>query len=169
MRKCSYCGRESEDSVFFCPGCGTALVSGVGGGDPSGASVENDPQGAHASKLMRQGILWFAGGAVVTFISYSAAIHAGGGYFVAYGAIIFGLVQIFRGLGASSRSETRLEASQLLDVAARLEGTDPSKSVAIYEDILHRFPGTPQSAEAQRNLQTLASQPADKISPPAQE
>lgn len=49
-------------------------------------------------KNMLQGALWCLGGIVVTAATYSAA-SAGGTYMVAWGAIIFGAIQFFRGVG----------------------------------------------------------------------
>lgn len=52
-------------------------------------------------KNMLFGALWCIGGILVTAITYSAA--AGGGtYVVAWGAILFGGVQFFRGLTQSA-------------------------------------------------------------------
>jgi len=49
-------------------------------------------------KNMLIGALWCGGGLVVTAITYSAA--AGGGtYVVTWGAVIFGAIQFFRGVG----------------------------------------------------------------------
>lgn len=51
-------------------------------------------------KDMLYGALWCIGGIVVTVVTLQAA--AGGGtYVVAWGAILFGGIQFFRGLGAS--------------------------------------------------------------------
>lgn len=44
------------------------------------------------------GGLFFCGGALVTVFSYSAAREGGGRYVVAYGAVVFGLLQFLRGL-----------------------------------------------------------------------
>lgn len=50
-------------------------------------------------KVMLFGALWCIGGIVVTAVTYQAASSSGGGtYFVAYGAIIFGAIQFFKGL-----------------------------------------------------------------------
>jgi hypothetical protein len=46
---------------------------------------------------MLYGGLWFFGGLIVTIVSFNAA-SGGGSYVVAYGAIIFGGIQFFRGL-----------------------------------------------------------------------
>jgi hypothetical protein len=48
-------------------------------------------------KDMLFGALWFVGGSAVTILTYSNA-SGGGRYVVAYGAIIFGAFQFFRGL-----------------------------------------------------------------------
>ncbi|QDU50369.1 hypothetical protein [Gimesia panareensis] len=50
-----------------------------------------------AQKHMMFGALWCIGGIVVTALTYSAASE-GGTYVVAWGAIIFGAVQFFRGV-----------------------------------------------------------------------
>ena len=51
-------------------------------------------------KNMLYGALWCIGGTVVTVLTYQAA--AGGGrYVVAWGAIIFGAIQFFRGMSQS--------------------------------------------------------------------
>lgn len=48
-------------------------------------------------KDMLYGALWCVGGIVVTIATYSAASN-GGTYVVAYGAIIWGAIQFFKGL-----------------------------------------------------------------------
>ncbi|MGE0328513.1 MAG: hypothetical protein AB7K71_09235 [Polyangiaceae bacterium] len=51
---------------------------------------------------MTKGALWCIGGLIVTAITYSAA--AGGGtYVVTWGAIIFGAIQFFKGVGQSNQ------------------------------------------------------------------
>jgi hypothetical protein len=50
-------------------------------------------------KNMLYGALWCIGGLVVTALSYQAAMNAGGGrYVLAWGAILFGGIQFFRGM-----------------------------------------------------------------------
>jgi hypothetical protein len=50
-------------------------------------------------KNMLYGALWCIGGIFVTALSYQAAANAGGGRFVlAWGAILFGGIQFFRGM-----------------------------------------------------------------------
>jgi hypothetical protein len=108
---------------------------------------------------MRRGIIWFVGGLAVTVFSYSAAVHSpyGGHYVIAYGAIIYGLAQFFRGRAAARGTDTKDQAKELLEVAAHLESLDRAKAVALYEEIVRKFPGTRAANEAQRNMQTLAS------------
>ncbi len=50
------------------------------------------------------GAMWCAGGIIVTVLTYyAAASSAGGGtYIIAWGAIVFGAIQFFRGLMQSS-------------------------------------------------------------------
>ena len=48
---------------------------------------------------MIYGALWCVGGLIVTAVTYNAAAATGGGkYVVAWGAIVFGAIQFFRGL-----------------------------------------------------------------------
>jgi hypothetical protein len=50
-------------------------------------------------KNMLYGALWCIGGIVVTALSFQAAANAGGGkYVLAWGAILFGGIQFFRGM-----------------------------------------------------------------------
>jgi hypothetical protein len=52
-------------------------------------------------KNMLYGALWCIGGLIVTVISYQAA-EGGGKYVLAWGAILFGAIQFFRGLAQST-------------------------------------------------------------------
>lgn len=56
-------------------------------------------------KNMLYGALWCAGGAIVTLVTYDSASKGGGRYIVAWGAIIFGAIQFFRGLMQSSTND----------------------------------------------------------------
>jgi hypothetical protein len=53
-------------------------------------------------KNVLYGALWCAGGILVTVLTYSAAAEGGGTYVVAWGAILFGGIQLVRGLIQSS-------------------------------------------------------------------
>lgn len=60
------------------------------------------PEGRQAmasqyKRHMLYGILWAAGGVAVTIATYAAA-SPGGVYIVAWGAVIFGIIDFFRGL-----------------------------------------------------------------------
>lgn len=62
--------------------------------------VENNLKGVDRKagrKDMLWGAFWFIGGLTVTLVTYSDASQGGGRYTVAYGAIIFGLIQLIRG------------------------------------------------------------------------
>ncbi len=59
----------------------------------------------HRSQLANQyarhmifGLLWAVGGTVITVATYSAASNGGGRYVIAWGAIVFGIIDFFRGL-----------------------------------------------------------------------
>ncbi len=57
----------------------------------------NSAKKERAKKDVLWGGVWFFGGIIVTFLTYSAA-SGGGSYVVAWGAIVFGGIQFFKGL-----------------------------------------------------------------------
>lgn len=68
---------------------------------PVGSEAEAAPSAVQQSgqRLIMLGTLWLLGGLIVTAASYQLASSSGGGRFVmAYGAVIYGIVQIIRGL-----------------------------------------------------------------------
>jgi hypothetical protein len=60
-------------------------------------SLSFDELKGRGKKKMIFGALWFIGGLVFTGASYAAA-SGGGTYVIAYGAVIFGIVQFIRGV-----------------------------------------------------------------------
>lgn len=69
---------------------------------PASATVTQSAPGekAYASAAFdnaRTGALWFAGGGLLTAVSYAAA-GSGGKYSIAWGAVLFGGIQLLRGL-----------------------------------------------------------------------
>jgi hypothetical protein len=106
------------------------------------------------------GAAWLLGGLGFTFLSYLAAVSSpyGSHYSIAIGAICYGAMRFFQGHAmATGRIEPDERAQQLLNVAARLEGVDRRKAIAVYEHVVKTYPGTPASNEAQRNIQTLTA------------
>ena len=162
MNKCAYCGKENDDESPNCVGCGVSLVAQSSEAPSAPVLASKTQRQIDGQRLMRNGGLWFAGGMVVTVVSYVLASDSprGGHYFVAYGALIVGLVQFLRGRAMASGDDSGLEAKELLNQAARLEGVDRAKAIAIYAEIIKSFPNTRASAEAQRNIQTLRSHQA---------
>src|SRR5712692_7157482 len=81
-----------------------------GMGAQAAATVVNNLAQAKAKALkdagrknMLYGAMWCIGGIVVTALSYRAAANSGGGrYVLAWGAILFGGIQFFRGMIQSS-------------------------------------------------------------------
>jgi hypothetical protein len=65
-------------------------------------TYQNSPEGRAAlagqyARRMLYGVLWAVGGTIVTVASYEAA-SAGGTYIIAWGAILFGIIDFLRGL-----------------------------------------------------------------------
>lgn len=67
------------------------------------AKAKSDLIRETGNKNMLYGALWAIGGTVVTMATYSAA-KGGGTYIVAWGAILFGIVQFFQGLSQASKA-----------------------------------------------------------------
>jgi hypothetical protein len=164
MQKCTYCGRENDSGSTDCKECGTSLVSDRADVDAVQDDLEN-PRRALGERLMLQGIFWLIGGLAVTVFSYFTAVSSpyGGHYVIAYGAIIFGIAQFFRGRAAISGPDSDDQAQELLDAAAHLESVDRVKAIELYAEISKRFPGTGVSEEAQRNIQTLITHKNENV------
>ncbi len=45
------------------------------------------------------GLIWFFGGLLVTALTYTFSDYLGGSFYIFYGAVIFGLIDFFIGLG----------------------------------------------------------------------
>ncbi len=67
-------------------------------------SATHDSDAQSGQRMMVSGAIWLVGGLIVTIASYTLASSAGGGRFVlAYGAVIYGIAQIFRGMSRSAK------------------------------------------------------------------
>lgn len=51
-----------------------------------------------AKKDILYGLLWCVGGAIATYVSYNKVSYSGGTYVVWWGAILFGGIQLLKGL-----------------------------------------------------------------------
>lgn len=65
---------------------------------PAEANATANSSADEAARNMVVGALWCIGGIVVTAATYSAVKDTGGHYFIAWGAIVFGGIQFFKGL-----------------------------------------------------------------------
>ncbi len=76
--------------------------------DPKSAStvmnkihqLRSDAMSRAGMKNMLAGAAWCIGGIVVTVLTLGAASQSGGTVVVAWGAIVFGAIQFFRGLAS---------------------------------------------------------------------
>ena len=101
MVKCSYCGQENREELANCAGCGTPLSSARSGLEPAPRYTPL------AKRRLIHGGFWLAGGLLVTAVTYRSA-SPGATYLVAWGAILFGAVQLLQGL-FGGRQPPRLE------------------------------------------------------------
>lgn len=69
--------------------------------DPSHEEELRATRRSHANSQLGIGVLLLLVGIVITAATYGSASSAGGGtYIIAYGPMIVGVIQIFRGLAA---------------------------------------------------------------------
>src|SRR5262245_26879271 len=61
--------------------------------------ARNQARRESGKKKMLYGALWCVGGTAVTAFTYSSASTGGGSYYIFWGAIIFGAIEFFWGLG----------------------------------------------------------------------
>jgi hypothetical protein len=79
-----------------------------------------------SDKLMRRGMWIFVGGMTLTIGTYSCASNGGGGPFLlAWGPIVFGVVEFFRGLFMKNTSSDVAEVEQE-EAPAVIDGKCPS-------------------------------------------
>jgi len=64
------------------------------------AYLQQNARKDESQKLLAQGVVWLVGGIAVAAMTYSSP-SSSGTYVIAWGAIIFGGVQLVRGLGQS--------------------------------------------------------------------
>lgn len=83
--------------------------------------------GGRANALI--GALFFFGGIIVTIVTYTAA-EGGGTYVVAWGAIIFGAIQMFRGLSIPDKPYDEMEYEPAPVAAQRApDGVTPARMI----------------------------------------
>ena len=80
-------------------------------------STAQNETGDAAYRYARTGAIWFAGGCLVTAATYLAAGDGGGRFFIAWGAVLFGGVQLVRGLASYLGSGAVRTQAQMLTLA----------------------------------------------------
>jgi len=159
MTKCNYCGKESDDSVPACPSCGNVLREPV-----TPAAPENHYHSAAKQKILRGG-LWLGGGLVVTIGSFVAA-GPGRTYWVAWGAIAYGIFQIVLGLKDTGKPQVEIEKEESLEnefqTAVLLEARgEIQQARTIYEHLARDFPDTKTGRNAKNTIESMRANRKD--------
>ncbi len=95
---CSECGIEFHGKDEVCPNCVKSKWTNLGEIDPNRVDPLHKPvRNSSGQRDMIIGGLVCVVGILITAITYSSA-EGGGTYVVAWGAIVFGAIQFFRGL-----------------------------------------------------------------------
>lgn len=107
--KCLKCGeiRSNVEQQKRCWKCGSSeykLTEQSNSKIPEKEVMPISSESSNSELLAKQyagkmvsGLLWAIGGTIVTVATYEAASE-GGTYFIAWGAIVFGIIDFFRGL-----------------------------------------------------------------------
>ena len=162
MGKCGYCGKEIADNQTHCQGCGTpTLETEAEAGQPK----KSKPWAITLALVFGPlGLLYlgFEGVIVIVFIlglSFALlpillVMKAGIwiNIFVRIGCAAYVAQAVDERNGTAN---IRAEANECLDEAARLENINMGEAITKYEEIIHRYPGSSASMEAQRNIETL--------------
>jgi len=159
MRNCAYCGRENPDDAGQCRECGTALAAQPGEPQARQPDSAENPARAVAEKRMLHGALWCIGGVAVTAFTYMAAASGPGGgtYVVAWGAIVFGAIQFFRGLtGKNEQPSTEDVGYDALAYGTRLETQGRvEEALEVYQKIAEIYRDTAAGRDAQKSIECL--------------
>lgn len=165
MNNCSYCGRPNPADVAHCRECGTALAVQPGS-SASGESIPSeDPASTVAEKRMMHGLRWCIGGGAVTTVTYLAASSGPGAgtYFVAWGAILYGIVQIVQGLTGRKVRPGEIDQTvrddlgyDALSLGTRLEGLGRvDEALAVYQKVIELYPDSGAAHDAQKSMESL--------------
>jgi hypothetical protein len=102
------------------------------------------------------GALWCIGGILLTVGSYSAA-SGGGTYVIAWGAILFGALQFFKGLaGGEDKPNTEDMAYEAFAVGTRLEAEGRvEEALVVYKAIIDKYPQSGASKDAKMSIESL--------------
>jgi len=111
---CPKCGTSNADTALNCGQCHISLqwaMQNLAGASPAqlqqqtpalavpeiSPSIVEDGIG---QRNMLYGALWCTGGIIITLVTYGMASSGSGGgtYVIAWGAVLFGAIQFFKGL-----------------------------------------------------------------------
>ena len=122
----------------------------------------DDPARAAANKRVLWGAVWCSGGIIVTLVSYSAAANSpmGGTYIVAWGAILFGAIQLIRGCLGKNGQPTEANKEDLgyeaLADATRMETEGRiQEALTAYQKIVDEYPDSGASRDAGKSIESL--------------
>lgn len=104
-RRCPRCNLVNPETAAVCD-CGWSFTEGamtVLEEDPDQEAELRAQRRSQANGQIGLGVLLLLVGIVITAATYGSASSSGGGtYIIAYGPMIVGVIQIFRGLAASN-------------------------------------------------------------------
>lgn len=159
LEVCPYCGQENSVHLSVCAGCGTSLT-------------KLTPEEERAPKRRSKGaavILVLIFGPIglfyvraylfsLTLVLIGVVLYVAklSGLWSMIGARIFCALWVYHFLSEMEEPPGgKQDPQSLLNRAANLERYNVDEAIAAYEEIIHKYPNTAASEEAQRNITTL--------------
>ncbi len=114
--ECTNCGQNNDSDAKFCSKCGKGMTKNEEEGSVD-RYFKNKKQSlieeakALAEGEMKQGVIWFVIGLVITGGGWLFASE-GGTYYVLWGAMIYGIYKLIRGFWYKMNPESLLEKAE---------------------------------------------------------
>lgn len=94
------------------------------------------------NKSLLYGLLWAGGGILATLITYLVANTNGGGtYFLFWGAILYGMIKIIRGLNESDEETLDEKRQRLIDITRTQRNYEPVGIMKVSDQYYVDFKG----------------------------
>lgn len=119
--KCNNCNERNSESAKFCTNCGVLLTKHTESYANEEGAVDRyfsekrksfiDEAKDLANGEMKQGVIWFILGLIVTFGTFIFASE-GETYYILWGAMIYGCYKLIRGIYYKLNPESLLEKAE---------------------------------------------------------
>jgi hypothetical protein len=158
---CGYCGHTNPTHLAVCKDCGSPLAIAPPAEDSRPKKKSKVLALILALALGPLGLFYasISGGGTMILIALPLYFLTHGGWWFTIGSRIICAAWAFAALYEQDETpNAKRDSKRLLNEAASLESVDRARAIAIYEQVVRSFPGTPAGREAERNIRTLGKQ-----------